>query len=160
MKIPNLHHMPHEPEQWYKGCLESKKHINPEYEKELLQDIYVEDYCAKERFRELHIHIPKLIHTSIPALLPNQAVPVADFNFFNATPTAMPINIYHRHHPQDKLSRTKQNTNEHSETPLLPLQEVQRALDYFSKYGNPIPLDEDTLYAPTPNNTTTLKRKK
>ena len=72
----------------------------------------------------------------------------------------MPLNIYHPHHPQHKLSRTKRNTDEHSETPLLPLQEVQRALDYFSKYGNPIPLDEDTLYAPTPSNTTTPKRQK
>ena len=28
----------------------------------------------------------------------------------------------------------------------IPLVEIQRALDYVSKYGEPLPLDEDTIY--------------
>ena len=160
MKIPTLHHMPHEPEQWYKGCLDSRKYITPQYEEELLKDIYTEDYCAADRFKELYNDITKLVHSSIPALLPNQAVPYAGFNFFNVTPSSMPNNIYHSQHPQHKYSRSKRKIDENSQTPLLPLQEVQRALDYFSKYGDPIPLDEDTLYAPIPSNTTVPKRQK
>ena len=38
--------------------------------------------------------------------------------------------------------------------------EVQRALDYFSKYADPLPLDADTIYAPTPNITTLHTRQK
>ena len=160
MKIPTLHHMPHEPEQWYKGCLEGRKRILPIYEAELFQKVYFDEYCAVERFRELYKDITRLIHTSIPALLPNQAVPYANFQFFNVTPSALPKNIYHSHHPQHHLSRQKRNTMENLETPLLPLLEVQRALDYYSKYGEPIPMEEDTLYAPIPNNTTAPKRQK
>ena len=166
MKIPTLHHMPHEPEQWYKGCLDGKDYVTQIYKtnrnifQDLFPKIFFEDYCAKERFRELYKDITKLVHTSIPALLPNQAVSYADFNFFNVTPSAMPKNIYHPHHPQHRLSRQKRNTEENSNPPLLPLMEVQRALDYFSKYADPIPLDADTIYAPTPNITTPHKRQK
>ena len=160
MKIPTLHHMPHEPEQWYKGCLDSRKYITPQYEEELLKDVYTEDYCAADRFKELYNDITKLVHSSIPALLLNQAVPYAGFNFFNVTPSSMPTNIYDSQHPQHKLSRPKRNIDENFKTPLLPLQEVQRALDYFSKYGDPIPMDEDTLYAPIPRNVTSPKRQK
>ena len=44
------------------------------------------------------------------------------------------------------------------QTPL-PLLEVQRSLDYISKYGEPIPLEADTIYAEEHNNVT-LKRHK
>ena len=86
MKIPTLHHMPHEPEQWYKGCLEGTKFLIPSYERGIFQAVFNEDYCATERFRQLYKDITKILHTSIPALLPNQEVPYADFKFFNVTP--------------------------------------------------------------------------
>ena len=41
----------------------------------------------------------------------------------------------------------------------LPLLEVQRTLDYVSKYGEPIPLEADTIYAEQ-NINVTLKRHK
>ena len=56
----------------------------------------------------------------------------------------MPTN---NHYPNGTLKRTKRSTVSETDQ-LLPLLEVQRTLDYFSKYNEPIALDEDTIYAP------------
>ena len=146
LKIPTLQHMPHEPEQWYEGCDKGLLKLLPFYEQGTLKQVFIEDYCAKDRFKQLYTDITKTIHSDIPALLPNQAIPYADLNFFNATPAPMAKNIYHPHHNNNSQARTKRDTSEDEPT-LLPLLEVQRALDYFAKYGEPIHLDYDTIYA-------------
>ena len=103
-----------------------------------------EDICAVDRFKRLYTEITEILHSDIPALLPNQEVPYADLSFFNETPAEMPTN---NHYPNGTLKRTKRSTVSETDQ-LLPLLEVQRTLDYFSKYNEPIALDEDTIYAP------------
>ena len=72
----------------------------------------------------------------------------------------MPKNIYHPEHLDKESNRPRRDVSDPD--PLqdpLPLLEVQRALDYVSKYGEPIPLEADTIYAEEHNNVT-LKRHK
>ena len=38
----------------------------------------MEDFCAKKRFQQLYTDITKMLHSDIPALLPNQVIPYAD----------------------------------------------------------------------------------
>ena len=42
----------------------------------------------------------------------------------------------------------------------IHLVEIQRALDYVSKYGEPLPLDEDTIYTNQLSSPTAPKRQK
>ena len=84
LKIPTLHHMPHEPEQWYKGCTEGLSLITKSYEG-TFQNVFLDDFCARDRYEKLYIDITKTLHSDIPALLPNQEVPYADWQFFNTT---------------------------------------------------------------------------
>ena len=65
----------------------------------------------------------------------------------------MAINPYHSSHPNNSQDRHKRHVAEEQQE-LLPLLEVQRALDYFSKYDQPIPLDSDTIYAEENSNST------
>ena len=69
--------MPHEPEQWYKGCTEGLSLITKSYEG-TFQNVFLDDFCARDRFEKLYIDITKTLHSDIPALLPNQEVPYAD----------------------------------------------------------------------------------
>ena len=156
LKIPTLHHMPHEPEQWYEGCKDAILGLITTHDRRLLQDVFNEDYCGTEHFKQLYTDIAKILHSDIPALLPNQEVPYADWQFFNTTPAPLPKNIYHPEHPDKVNNRPRRDV---SDSDLLPLLEVQRALDYVSKYGEPIPLEADTIYAEQHNNVT-LKRHK
>ena len=72
----------------------------------------------------------------------------------------MSKNIYHPEHPDKVNNRPKRNAPNPAPAPeKLPLLEVQRALDYLSKYGEPMPLEADTIYAEQHNNIT-LKRQK
>ena len=159
LKIPTLHHMPHEPEQWYKGCTEGLSLITKSYEG-TFQNVFLDDFCAKDRFEKLYIDITKTLHSDIPALLPNQEVPYADWQFFNTTPAPLPKNIYHPEHLDKESNRPRRDVSDPDPIPdPLPLLEVQRALDYVSKYGEPIPLEADTIYAEEHNNVT-LKRHK
>ena len=159
LKIPTLHHMPHEPEQWYKGCTEGLSLITKSYEG-TFQNVFLDDFCARDRFEKLYIDITKTLHSDIPALLPNQEVPIADWQFFNTTPAPLPKNIYHPEHLDKESNRPRRDVSEPDPIPdPLPLLEVQRALDYVSKYGEPIPLEADTIYAEQHNNVT-LKRHK
>ena len=159
LKIPTLHHMPHEPEEWYKGCTEGLSMITKTYEG-TFQNVFLDDFCAKDRFQKLYLDIAKTLHSDIPALLPNQEVPYADWNFFNTTPALMPRNIYHPEHLERENNRPKRDVPGSDPLPdPLPLLEVQRALDYISKYGEPISLEADTIYAEQHNNVT-LKRHK
>ena len=159
LKIPTLHHMPHEPEQWYKGCTEGLSLITKSYEG-TFQNVFLDDFCARDRFEKLYIDITKTLHSDIPALLPNQEVPYADWQFFNTTPAPLPKNIYHPEHLEKESNRPRRDVSDPDPIPdPLPLLEVQRALDYVSKYGEPIPLEADTIYAEQHNNVT-LKRHK
>ena len=159
LKIPTLHHMPHEPEQWYKGCTEGLSLITKSYEG-TFQNVFLDDFCARDRFEKLYIDITKTLHSDIPALLPNQEVPYADWQFFNTTPAPLPKNIYHPEHLDKESNRPRRDASDPDPIPdPLPLLEVQRALDYVSKYGEPIPLEADTIYAEEHNNVT-LKRHK
>ena len=159
LKIPTLHHMPHEPEQWYKGCTEGLSLITKSYEG-TFQNVFLDDFCARDRFEKLYIDITKTLHSDIPALLPNQEVPYADWQFFNTTPAPLPKNIYHPEHLDKESNRPRRDVSDPDPIPdPLPLLEVQRALDYVSKYGEPIPLEADTIYAEQHNNVT-LKRHK
>ena len=159
LKIPTLHHMPHEPEQWYKGCAEGLSLITKSYEG-TFQNVFLDDFCARDRFEKLYIDITKTLHSDIPELLPNQEVPYADWQFFNTTPAPLPKNIYHPEHLEKESNRYRRDVSDPDPTPdPLPLLEVQRALDYVSKYGEPIPLEADTIYAEQHNNVT-LKRHK
>ena len=47
LKIPTLHNMPHKPEQWYKGCEESKQTLIHSYENLIFKSVFNEDYCAQ-----------------------------------------------------------------------------------------------------------------
>ena len=156
LKIPTLHHMPHKPEQWYEGCKDAILGVITTHDRRLLQDVFNEDYCGTECFKQLYTDIAKILHSDIPALLPNQEVPYADWQFFNTTLAPLPKNIYHPEHPEKVNNRPRRDV---SDSDLLPLLEVQRALDYVSKYGEPIPLEADTIYAEQHNNVT-LKRHK
>ena len=69
----------------------------------------------------------------------------------------MPQNIYHPDYPQHSHSRSKRDTSDLSSIPLV---EIQRALDYFSKYEDRISLDADTLFAEIPGNMTAHTRQK
>ena len=159
LKIPTLHHMPHEPEQWYKGCTEGLSLITKSYEG-TFQNVFLDDFCARDRFEKLYLDITKTLHSDIPALLPNQEVPYADWQFFNTTPAPLPKNIYHPEHLDKESNRSRRDVSDPDPIPdPLPLLEVQRALDYVSKYGEPIPLEADTIYAEGHNNVT-LKRHK
>ena len=159
LTIPTLHHMPHEPEQWYKGCTEGLSLITKPYEG-TFQNVFLDDFCARDQFEKLYIDITKTLHSDIPALLPNQEVPYADWRFFNTTPAPLPKNIYHPEHLHQESNRPRRDVSDPDPIPdPLPLLEVQRALDYVSKYGEPIPLEADTIYAEQHNNVT-LKRHK
>ena len=125
-----------------------------------MKDVFLDDFCARDRFEKLHIDITKTLHSDIPALLPNQEVPYADWQFFNTTPAPLPQNIYHPEHLDKKGNGPRRDVLDPDPIPHpLPLLEVQRALDYVSKYGEPIPLEADTIYAEQHNNVT-LKRHK
>ena len=151
--------MPHEPEQWYKGCIEGLSLITKSYEG-TFQNVFLDDFCARDRFEKLYLDITKTLHSDIPALLPNQEVPYADWQFFNTTPAPLPKNIYHPEHLDKESNRPRRDVLDPDPIPdPLPLLEVQRALDYVSKYGEPIPLEADTIYAEQHNNVT-LKRHK
>ena len=160
LKIPTLHHMPHDPEQWHRGCKAAVEGLLTPHDKELLQDVFNQDYCSTERFKQLYTDIAKTLHSDIPALLPNQEVPYADWQFFNTTPVPLSKNIYHPEHPDKVNNRPRRDVSDSAPiSDPLPLLEVQRALDYVSKYGEPIPLEADTIYAEQHNNVT-LKRHK
>ena len=157
LKIPTLHHMPHEPEQWYKGCEEGKQTLIRSYENLIFKSVFNEDYCAIDRFKHLYTDITRILHSDIPALLPNQEVPYADFQFFNSTFQSMPKNIYHPENPNKTHNRLKRDISDNGPIPLL---EIQRALDYLSKYGDPITLDADTIFAELQNNVTHNRQKR
>ena len=53
LKIPTLHHMPHEPEQWYKGREEGQQTLIRSYENLIFKSVFNEDYCAIDRFETL-----------------------------------------------------------------------------------------------------------
>ena len=160
LKIPTLHHMPHDPEQWHRGCKAAVESLITPHDRELLQDVFNEDYCSTDRFKQLYTDIAKTLHSDIPALLPNQEVPYADWQFFNTTPVPLSKNIYHPEYPDKVNNRPRRDASDSAPLPdPLPLLEVQRALDYVSKYGEPIPLEADTIYAEQHNNVT-LKRHK
>ena len=158
LKIPTLHHMPHEQEQWYKGCTEGLSLITKSYEG-TFQNVFLDDFCPESALRNC-IDIAKTLHSDIPALLPNQKVPYADWQFFNTTPAPLSKNIYHPEHPDKVNNRPRRDVSDSDLIPdPLPLLEVQRALDYVSKHGQPIPLEADTIYAEQHKNLT-LKRHK
>ena len=87
-------------------------------------------------------------------MLPNQVLPYVDYHFFNKTLEELPTNSYG--------SNTSKRVPRSALEPLdkIPLIEIQCALDYVSKYGEPLPLDEDTLYADQLSSPTTPKRQK
>ena len=157
LKIPTLQHMPHEPEQWYKGHEEGKQTLLHSYENLIFKSVFNEDYCAIDRFKHLYTDITRILHSDIPALLPNQEVPYADFEFYNSTSQPMPKNIYHPEHPNNTHNRLKRDISDIGSIPLL---EIQRALDYLSKYGDPITLDADTIFAEMQSNLTHKRHKR
>ena len=109
LKIPTLHHMPHEPEQWYKGCEEGKQTLIRSYENLIFKSVFNEDYCAIDRFKHLYTDITRILYSDIPALLPNQEVPYADFQSFNSTFQPMPKNVYHPENPNKTHNRLKRD---------------------------------------------------
>ena len=151
--------MPHEPEQWYKGCEEGIPFLIPAYEKRIFQQVFMEDYCAREHFEQLYTDITKMLHSDIPAPLPHQVIPYADLNFFNTTPAPMTNNPYHPSYSNNSHTRHKRHLAEEQQE-FLPLLELQRALDYFSKYGQPMSLDSDTIYAEEHYNQTISRQKR
>ena len=106
--------------------------------------VFHENYCAKERIKDLYTEISEILHSTIPALLPNQVLPYADYSFFNYTPSEM-LNNKHAHVPFRRLKLDASNVSYIEEN--IPLVEIRRALDYSSKYGEPLPSDTDTIYA-------------
>ena len=157
LKIPTPHDMPHEPEQWYKGCEEGKQTLIFSYENLIFKSVFNEDCCAMDRFKHLYTDITGILHSDIPALLPNQEVPYADFKFYNSTSQPMPKNIYHPEHSNKTHNRPKRDISDIGPIPLL---EIQRALDYLSKYGDPITLDADTIFAEMQSNVTHNRQKR
>ena len=87
-------HMPHQPEEWYKGCSEDMPQVQQTYADDLFDNIFYDDYCALNRFKTLYTEITKLLHSAIPALLPNQVVPFAGYDFLNISSEPMPTNPY------------------------------------------------------------------
>ena len=154
LKIPHIHNMPQGPEEWYKGCEEGLPLLKKYYEDQTFQTIFNEDYCAKDRIQTLYIELTQLLHSTLPALLPNQVLPYADYHFFNKTPEELPTNSY----GSTASKRVQRSALEPLEK--IPLVEIQCALDYVSKYGEPLPLDEDTIYADQLSSPTASKRQK
>ena len=142
LRIPTLHHMPHQPEEWYNGCEDGIHLLQKLYENLTFKAIFQDDYCAKDRFKELYTDIAQILHSALPAILPNQVLPYVDYSFFNLTPSEMPTNPY-----QNNPTRNKRSIPLHTDS--IPLIEWQQALDYYAKYGKPLPLDDDTIYADT-----------
>ena len=133
--------MPHQPEEWYKECAEDMQQIQKTYVDDLFGNIFHNDYCALSRFKMLFTEITKLPHSAIPALLPNQVIPFAGYDFLNITSYPMPTNPY----GSNSTPHKKRSVPSHIID--VPLAEIQQALDYHSKYGEPLPLDTDTIYA-------------
>ena len=94
LHIPTLEHMPHQPEEWYKGCAEDMPQIQKTYADDLFDNIFHDDYCALNRFKMLYTEITKFLHSAIPALLPNQVIPFAGYDFLNISSDSMPTNPY------------------------------------------------------------------
>ena len=69
----------------------------------------------------------------------------------------MPKNIYHPENPNKTHNRLKRDISDNGPIPLL---EIQRALDYLSKYGDPITLDADTIFAELQSNVTHNRQKR
>ena len=51
-----------------------------EFTKWTLDPVFFEDICAVDRFKRLYTEITEILHSDIPALLPNQEVPYADLS--------------------------------------------------------------------------------
>ena len=152
MKIPTLQHMPEQPEEWYQGCEDGVPLLRKTYEDFTFKHIFHDDYCAEARFKHLYTDITQILHSTIPALLPNQVVPYAVYRFFNLTPEELPTNAY-------ATGDTHQNKQDADFTILedLLIEDIQHALDYNFKYGEPLPLDADTIYAEeVPKNSSTV----
>ena len=62
----------HDPEQWHRGCKSAVEGLLTPHDKELLQDVFNQDYCSTERFKQLYTDIAKILHSDIPALLPTR----------------------------------------------------------------------------------------
>ena len=48
----------------------------------------------RKKNRTLYTELTQLLHSTLPALLPNQVLPYADYHFFNKTPEELPTNSY------------------------------------------------------------------
>ena len=132
--------MPHQPEEWYKGCEDGVRLLQKLYENLTFKAIFQDDYCENAHFKEIYMDITQILHSALPALLPNQVLPYADYSFFNLTPSEMPMNLYHDNQPCSRRAVPLHTTS-------IPLVEWQRVLDYYAKYGQPLPSDDDTIYA-------------
>ena len=145
LKIPTIKHVPHEPEEWYEGCDQGMKDLAFGFYANLtFGSVFYDHYCAKERIKDLYTEISETLHSTIPALLPNQVLPYAEYSFFNYTPSEM-VNNKHANVPFRRSKRDVFNISYIEEN--IPLVEIRRALDYSSKYGKPLPQDADTIYA-------------
>ena len=158
LRIPNVRNVPHQPEIWYKGCQEALLKVYSNGREKEVKDtfsrVFHDDFCSQQRIKDLYVEATQLLHSTIPALLPNQVVPYADYAFYNISPAEMPVNEY-------SLNRTPRNKRSvDKQLPEISPIEIHRALDYFAKYGEPLPMDEDTIYADQLTNTTTPKRQK
>ena len=122
----------------------------------------MEDACRLDDFHHLHHLAISLIHSDLPAILPNQQVsmlreselPLSSFDLgmdhsYHITQAAPAAPVSHSSsfdfsNQQDSNflpPRSKRDINTWPE----PL-DFSRARDYYMKYHKPLPTDEDTLY--------------
>ena len=163
LKLPTLHNIPNEPEKWHQACESTKPQYPSRWLPNTFQKVFHEDYCAKGRFQRLYTEIAEILHSDVPAMLPNQVVPYATMDFFNKTPQSLPWNHYHPEYTENEHNRSPRSVTEMDETNQLlskiPPLELDRARDYLAKYGEPIPLDADTIYAEDPPRNVTVRSK-
>ena len=84
-------------------------------------------------------------------------------NLFQPTSFLYPgygVLFEHIDHPENPNKTHNRLKRDISDTCPVPLLEIQRALDYLSKYGDPITLDADTIFAELQSNATHNRQKR
>ena len=102
--IPTFTNVPKQPAHWHTLCLNYTATAT-EQTFETLNKTFLHDPCAMQEFTKLYRELAILLHSDLPALLPNQVVPFEDTTIFNTTKDDFPehpMNTLYDHVPPPK----------------------------------------------------------